>query len=324
MNALSARVRGATWSAPGVLAGSAGPALLTLVGLLAWAGLTIPGFLAPDRLLMLGQQVAPLLLVALGQTLVLLVGGIDLSVGSVLTLSLVLGSGTMNGQPELVLPGVALCLAAGALVGTVNGVLVVGLRLPALIATIATMTVVQGIAWIYTGGAPGGSMPPVISAVANDRVGIVPFADILCAAVVVALGLMLTRTIVGRRIYAVGANPRAARLTGIGVGRTTALAYVLSGVLAAGAGLVLGGYVGVGSLDSGPPYVLNSIAAVIIGGTTFVGGEGGIAGTVVGVAILAVLPAILVQLGVPIALRSVLLSVIVLAAAILQARRLRG
>ena len=120
----------------------------------------------------------------------------------------------------------------------------------------------------------------------------------------------------------VHANARAAQLAGVSVKRVTVLAYVLSAMLAAAGGIVLGGYVGVGTLEAGDPFVLNSIAAVIIGGTRFTGGEGGVAGTAISVAILAVLTGILIQLGIPVTLRSVLLSIIVVAAAVLQTRRI--
>jgi ribose/xylose/arabinose/galactoside ABC-type transport system permease subunit len=313
---------GARIALPEVLSASATPAALTLVLLLIWAGLAIPGFLLPDRLLALGQQVTPLLLVALGQTLVVLVGGLDLSVGAVLTLSLVLASGITQGRAELAIPGVALCLLAGAAVGLVNGLLIVGLRLPPLIATIGMMSVVQGISWVYTHGAPGGSMPESIRFVANGRWGPLPVADLVFAAAVVLIGLLLHRTVFGKHLYAVGANARAAELAGVSVKRVTILAYVLSAALAAAGGIVLGGYVGVGTLEAGDPYVLNSIAAVIIGGTRFTGGEGGVAGTAISVGILAVLTGILIQLGIPVTLRSVLLSIIVVAAAVLQTRRI--
>jgi ribose/xylose/arabinose/galactoside ABC-type transport system permease subunit len=313
---------GARIALPEVLSASATPAALTLVLLLIWAGLAIPGFLLPDRLLALGQQVTPLLLVALGQTLVVLVGGLDLSVGAVLTLSLVLASGITQGRAELAIPGEALCLLAGAAVGLVNGLLIVGLRLPPLIATIGMMSVVQGISWVYTHGAPGGSMPESIRFVANGRWGPLPVADLVFAAAVVLIGLLLHRTVFGKHLYAVGANARAAELAGVSVKRVTILAYVLSAALAAAGGIVLGGYVGVGTLEAGDPYVLNSIAAVIIGGTRFTGGEGGVAGTAISVGILAVLTGILIQLGIPVTLRSVLLSIIVVAAAVLQTRRI--
>jgi len=126
----------------------------------------------------------------------------------------------------------------------------------------------------------------------------------------------------GRRLYAAGTNPRAARLTGIRVERITVIAYVICGTLTATGGLLLGGYIAVGTLNAGDPYVLNSLAVVLIGGASLSGGEGGVFGTIVGVAILAVLTALLIQLSVPIALRSMLLAVIVIAGAILQGRRI--
>ncbi len=298
------------------------PAIVSLVILLAVAGALIPSFLLPERLLLLGQQVAPLALVALGQTLVVLIGGIDLSVGSVLTFSLVLGAGIARGSNELLPLAILVCLGAGAVIGTVNGLLVTRLRLPALISTLATAVMVDGAAWVYTNGAPNGSMPELLQYAANGKLGIVPVADIIVALVFVAVLVLLTRTVFGRRLYAVGANPRTARLTGIRVEGITVIAYMLCGVLAAGAGLMLGGYIAVGSLKAGEAYVLNSLAVVLIGGTSLSGGEGGVIGTIIGVAILAVLTALLIQLGVPIALRSVLLAIIVVVGAILQGRRM--
>jgi ribose transport system permease protein len=309
-------------SLPDVMSVKSMPAWITLFLLLIWAGVAIPGFLRPERLLALGQQVTPLLLVALGQTLVVLVGGLDISVGSVLTLSLVLASGIMQGRAEWALPGVILCLLVGGFVGLLNGLLIEGLKLPPLIATIGMMSVIQGVSWVYTHGAPGGSVPEAIRFVANGRIGILPVADIVFAVAVILMILLLQQTIFGRQLYAVGANSKAAQLAGVQVKRTIILAYVLSAGLAAAGGIVLAGYVGVGTLEAGDPYVLNSIAAVIIGGTKFTGGEGGVVGTVVSVTILAVLTGILIQLGIPVTLRSVLLSVIVVAAAVLQSRKI--
>jgi ribose transport system permease protein len=198
------------------------------------------------------------------------------------------------------------------------------LRIPPLITTIATSIAVQGVAWVYTDGAPTGQMPPVIKYIANGRVGMVPVADIVMLLTLVAFFLLLSRTVFGRQVYAIGANPRAAALTGIRVDLMTVAVYALSGLLAAAGGLLLGGYIAVGSLDAGETVVLNSIAVVLIGGTSFAGGQGGVVGTFIGVAILAVLTALLIQLGVPIALRSVILALIVIAGAVLQGRRVSG
>jgi ribose transport system permease protein len=298
------------------------PALVSLAVLLAIAGALIPSFLLPDRLLLLGQQVAPLALVAIGQTLVVLMGWIDLSVGAVLTLSLVLGAGIARGNNEAVPITVFTCLAIGAAIGAVNGLLVTRLRLPALISTLATATMIDGASWVYTNGAPNGSMPATLQFAANGKIGIVPVADLIVGVVFIAIIVLLTRTVFGRRLYATGASPRAAQLTGIRIERITVIAYTICGGLAAAAGLLLGGYIAVGTLKAGDGYVLNSLAVVLIGGASLSGGEGGVFGTLVGVAILAVLTALLIQLSVPIALRSVLLAVIVIAGGILQGRGL--
>jgi ribose transport system permease protein len=297
------------------------PAAVSLIILLAVAGALIPSFLLPERLLGLGQQVAPLAIVAIGQTVVVLLGGIDLSVGSVLTLSLVLGAGVAHGSDARLPLATGLCLAAGAAVGAINGLLVFYLRLPALIATLAMATIIDGLSWIYTNGAPNGSMPDALKFVADGKVGPAPVVVGLVALVFAATFILLTRTVFGRRLYAVGANPRAAELTGVRVERIVVIAYLICGTLAAFGGLLLGGYIAVGNLKAGDGYVLNSLAVVLIGGTSLSGGEGGVVGSMIGVAILAVLTALLIQLGVPIALRSVLLAIIVATGAILQGRR---
>lgn len=303
------------------LRGRSLPAVLTLAVLLVLAGLAIPSFLLPERLLMLGEQVAPLALVATGQTIVLLIGGLDLSVGSVLTLSLVLGAGIAHGSNDLVPVAVISCLLVGAVIGTANGLIIVRLRIPALITTIAMSTAIQGVAWVYTNGAPNGQMPETIKFLANGRWGIVPVADVLMVIVFLVFYLLQTRMVFGRHLFAIGANPRAATLSGVGVSRVTVAAYALCGMLAAAGGLLLGGYIAVGSLDAGNTIVLTSLAVVLIGGTSFAGGQGGVVGSFIGVAILAVLTALLIQLGVPVALRSVLLAVIVIGGAVLQGRR---
>lgn len=297
------------------------PAWVTLAILMACAALAVPGFLLPSQLLAIGQQFTPLLLVAIGQTFALLVGGVDLSVGSVITLSVVLASGVMQGQESMALPGVIACLAAGAAVGLANALLIVKLRIPPFIVTLATMSSVRGIAWVYTKGAPKGSVAESIRFLANGYWGPIPVAVALSAVVLIGVWFLFQQGAYGRHVYATGANRTGARLVGIPTDRVVMTAYVLSGVFAALAGLVVAGYVGVGSLDVGDRYVLDSMAAVIIGGTTFAGGQGGVIGTAAGVGILAVLNALFIQSQIPIAARSILLSVILVAAALLHARQ---
>lgn len=299
------------------------PAWATLVVLLALAGIVVEGFLLPEHLLALGQQVAPLVLVAVGQTFAILTGGLDLSVGSVVTLSLVLVAGISGGQESHLVEGVLASLGAGLAVGLANGLIVVRLRTPPLVATLATMSIVQGIAWVYTSGAPKGSVPNSLQFVANGSVLKIPVADLVVLFLVGAAWLALARTLYGRRLFATGANRAAANLSGVNTSAIVVLAYTLCGLFAALGGLMLAGYIGVGTLDVGSGYILNSIAVVIIGGTTFTGGVGGVVGTVAGVGVFAVLTSLLIQAHTPVALRSVLLSAILVIAAILHARRER-
>lgn len=299
------------------------PAWITLAILLLLAGIAVDGFLLPEHLLIVGQQVAPLLLVALGQTFVILTGGLDLSVGSVLTLSLVLVAGVSGGHNGHLIEGVLASLGAGLAVGLANGLVVVRLRTPPLVATLATMSIVQGIAWVYTAGAPKGSVPNSLQFVANGSVLSIPVADLVVLGLVAAAWFVLARTVFGRHIVAAGANRAAAGLSGVSTGAVVILAYGLCGLFAALGGLMLAGYIGVGTLEAGGSYILESIAVVIIGGTTFAGGVGGVIGTVAGVGVFAVLTSLLIQAHTPVALRSVLLSAILVAAAVLHARRER-
>ena len=218
----------------------AAPATVTLILLLIVAGIVMPAFLLPERLLVLGVQVAPLAMVATGQTIVLLIGGLDLSVGSVLTLSLVLGAGLTGGSDDRALTATLVCLGVGTGIGILNGLIIVGLRIPPLITTIATATAVQGVSWVYTNGAPNGQMPESIKYIANGRIGAVPIADIVMLLTLVVSFFVLSQTVFGRQLYAIGANPRAAALTGIRINVVTVTAYALSGALAAVGGLIRG------------------------------------------------------------------------------------
>ena len=232
------------------------PAWATLALLLLLAGIAVEGFLLPEHLLIVGQQVAPLLLVAVGQTFVILTGGLDLSVGSVVTLSLVLVAGVSGGHDGRLIEGVLASLAAGLAVGIVNGLIVVRLRTPPLVATLATMSIVQGIAWVYTAGAPKGSVPDTLQFIANGSLLSLPVADIVVFAIVVAAWFVLARAVFGRHLFATGANRATAKLSGVDTGAIVVVAYGVCGLFAALGGLMLAGYIGVGTLEAGGSYIL--------------------------------------------------------------------
>jgi ribose transport system permease protein len=219
----------------------------------------------------------------------MITGGVDLSVGSVISLSAALGATIMNGQDDRVVLSVLAAMGAGALVGAVNGILVAKRNVPSFILTLGTAAAVQGITLLYTGGTASGMLPPWFV----DNMSSRPWFDIpvvvLILAGVVIVGLIIEKTTAfGRRLFLVGSNIRAADLSGAPVDRTLIAAYTLSGLAAGIAGIVLLARIGVSSAFAGQGYEFDTLAAVVLGGTTFEGGRGGIVGTVAGVLILIV------------------------------------
>ncbi|MCU0514713.1 MAG: ABC transporter permease [Anaerolineae bacterium] len=295
---------------------------LALVGMVLLLGLISPLSVEPGDLLNLMRQGATIGLVAIGQTFVLISGGLDLSVGSIVILADVMAAQMINGQPQQVLPVTLLVLAVGAGFGAVNGTLVTRFNVAPFIATLGTNLIVFGIALVYSGGAPRGSIPPEMRFWGNGFIGgVFPAAALVWLIFAVLAWLLLTRTTFGRALVAVGANRRAAHLSGIHDARVTFLAYVASGFMAAAAGLLLVAFIGVGTLEVGTDFLLGSIAAVVIGGTPFEGGRGTMAGSFGGVLFLMVLYSILTVLALPTSGRRIVEGVIILAAITLYSRQ---
>ena len=264
--------------------------------------LVITGMLGSDRFLsvpnltnVLRQMVIPLLL-ATGQTLVILSGGIDLSVSAVVTLSNVFAAGLMMGKDERLLPVALLCLGIGLLVGAINALVVIKLRVIPIIATLGTMVIGQGIALIYT-HQPIGILPRSLYSLANASLGSLPFSTIWLTIIILLVIVLLYRSIYGRHLYAVGGDIGVARLSGIAVERVRMVAYLLSGLLAAATGLYLTSRMGSGDPTVGPGLELDSIAAVLLGGTVLGGGRGSLMGTIAGVIVLVLVGNVFNQLG---------------------------
>ncbi len=270
---------------------------LILLGLLIISSIISPVFLSVQNLSSILKQAAPLGILAVGETLVILTGGIDLSVASVMALMSVLAASLMRGENSLAAPISLFCLAVAAVVGLVNGLLVTKLKIPAFIATLAMVLVVQGVRFVYTGGSPKGSIPKVLVFLGGGMVGPVPAAVILWGVIVVIFLILLRWTTFGRRIYAVGGNPSTAHLSGVNVNGMIIAAYTLCGLLAGVGGLLFTGYNGFADNWLGQGFDLNSIAAVVVGGTLFEGGKGGVFGTVAGVLIIMILFNLVLVLG---------------------------
>lgn len=271
--------------------------LAGLAVLLLLAAVTTPGFYSAGVLQLVLFQIGLIGVTAVGQTLVLLVGGIDLSIGAVVGLTTVVIAEYSRGDGERLGVAILLATAAGAVVGLLNGLLVVRRQVPAFVATFATFVLVQGVITAWTRGAPSGNIPGELSPLGTGRwLGIpVPLWGFLVVAVVA--GVVLGRTGLGRRLYATGANERATALSGVRTRWIIAGCFVASGLLAVLAGLINAGYIGYVDARLSRSLDLNSVAAAVIGGIALTGGRGRIGQTVVGVTLLAVLLAWLRQLG---------------------------
>jgi ribose transport system permease protein len=292
-----------------------------------WAALAVlivvasalsPYFFSLNNFLNILNQSSVVGVAAVGMTLVMITGGVDLSIGSVISLSADICATVMNGNDARIGLAVALSIAAGAAVGFVNGVLVAKRKLPSFILTLGAAAAVQGLGLLYTGGTASGAVAPWFQNTIGGRPwghipGVVP---IFLA--VAAIGLTIQETsVLGSRLYLVGSNIRAAYLSGIAVDRVLILAYTLSGATASIAGVALLAGVGVSSAFAGQTYTFDALAAVLLGGTTFQGGRGGILGTLAGVLILVVAFNLVNILGLNFNLQLVLKGVIIIVAATL-------
>jgi len=265
-----------------------GPWLILVILIIVAAALS-PAFLDPTNLRNILRQAAPLAIVALGQTLVILIGGIDVSVGSVISLTTVIGGSVMADSNARILPTVLTVVAVGVVVGLFHYLLIVRIGTDAFVTTLGTLLALEGLNLIYTGGAPRSNVTDEFRKLAEGTIVGVPVVIPLVALLAAGLGFLLRRTSFGRRFYAVGGNEAAARLSGVRSTRIQGTAYVLCSVLAVLAGLVLLARIGTGATLAGEGLELDSIAAVLIGGTVFGGGKGGVGGTIAGVMILTIL-----------------------------------
>ncbi|MBN9016301.1 MAG: ABC transporter permease [Rhizobiales bacterium] len=268
-------------------------AYLGLILLLVVTGLVAPGFLSPTHFRSLAVLAAFIGIVALGQTFVVIGGGIDLSVPWVLNAAAVLMTLFAHGQDAPLVWIVPLLLAAGTLVGVVNGLGVGLFGVPPIIMTLAVNVILQGGILVYTGGAPPATAPAAIQFLAVGRIAGFPVIVLLWIVLAVIATLLLSKTAFGRYLYAVGSSATVAEFSGVPTLRTSVAAYALSGFTAALAGMLLTGYSGQAYLGMGDPYLFTSIAAVAIGGASILGGSGHYVGTIAGALVLTVLTGLL-------------------------------
>jgi len=259
--------------------------LVGFVLLCVGIGLLSPNFLTPSNFINVLRQVSINGVVAIGQTLVILTGGIDLSVGSGIGVAGIL---VAKLQPYGVVPAIGVALAACLAAGLVNGLIITRLRVTPFVATLGMMAILRGADYVISGGYSIYSTPYLVKFIGQGNILGIPM---LVVVVLVATGIAyyVTRyTVFGRHIYAVGGNEEGARLAGVRVQRTKLWAYVISGLTMGIAGVMLAGRMNTGEPTAGTGYELDCIAAVVIGGTSLSGGQGSALGTLLGALVLGV------------------------------------
>ena len=266
----------------------AGPVLILALLVLVMS-IASPYFFTRANLTNLGFQTAIVAVLALGQLVVILTRGVDLSVGAVVALSGVLAAIAADAGAGGALT-LMVMLATGAAVGLTNGGILVGGRvMNPFIVTLGTLSIVRGLALVISDAQTRTGLPPAISATGTSLVGPVPLPAVLAGGLALAAWVLLARTRWGRWIYAVGGNPEGARKMGIPVDRVLLSAYVICGMAAGLAGVLVAGRTDAGSPTAGQLLELDAITAVIIGGASFFGGRGGVAGVVAGALIIGVI-----------------------------------
>ncbi len=286
------------------------PYLLIAI-LLAAAAIRAPGFVSPGNLTQQLVLASYLGIIAGGQTLVILTGGIDLSVAWNLNLSAILLTQLSTQMP--VATAALIALGAASLVGLINGLGVAYLRIPSLVMTLGMNAVLAGYTLVFTNGTPQGEAPQFARDLAVGRIGgVLPWALVFWTLFSIGLIFLLRRTVYGKRLYAIGNNVKASYLSGVPVRRVLVATYTLCGLCAGLGGIMLTGYSQQSYLGMGEAYVLPAIAAVVVGGTSILGGSGGYTGTIAGAITIVLLQNVLQIVGIKPAGQQILYGLIIL------------
>lgn len=263
-------------------------ALLGLVTLSIILSILSPYFLTADNLLSIALQTSIIAILALGQTYVIISGGIDLSVGSILALAgVVSGQLLVAGWPPTM--AIIAGVLAGGVLGFVNGFVITKGNLPPFIVTLGMMGVARGISLVLTDGLPVSGLPEAFTKLGNDKIFYIPIPVIFLIVVGIIATFILSRTVFGRYVYSIGSNEEAAQLSGINVNFHKLMIYVFCGLLSGLAGVLMTARLVSAQPSAGMSYELDAIAAVVIGGASLMGGVGTIGGTIIGALIMGVL-----------------------------------
>lgn len=247
-----------------------------------------PRFLTINNLRNVFTQVSVNAVIAAGMTFVILTGGIDLSVGSILAIAGAVAAAIVKSTGNVFLAVIA-ALAIGAIIGLLNGIIIARGKIQAFIATLVSMTVFRGVTYVYTNGTPVSGLGQKFMVLGNDKILGMPIPVIVTVIIFLLSYYILDQTRYGRYVYSIGGNEDTARLSGINTNKVKTLVYVISGVMAAVSGIIVTSRIGSASPNAGSGFELDAIAAVVLGGTSLAGGEGSIVGTIIGAVIIGVL-----------------------------------
>lgn len=279
-----------------------------------------PYFFTSQNILIVLRQVSINGILAIGVTFVIITGGIDLSLGSVLALTGVVAAGFAHPDTYPLMVPIGLALMTGLIIGAANGFIITLGKVAPFIVTLGMMTIARGLALVWSGGRPVTNLSPTFNYIGGGDFLYIPVPILLFLLVIIISGVTLKYTRIGRYIYAVGGNEEAARASGIRVNRVKLFAYILCGLLAGLAGVVLAARINTGQPNAGIAYELDAIAAVVIGGTSLMGGRGSIMGTVIGVLIIGVINNGLDLLNVSSYYQQIVKGVIIIGAVLLDRR----
>lgn len=286
----------------------------SLIALCVVIAVLTPKFLSTGNLGSVARQTAVITIMAMGMTMVMVSGGIDLSVGSIMALAGVAGAFALaSGAPTMV--GIAAAIAAGAVCGLANGAAITTLRIPPFIVTLGAMGIYRGIALLVTDGKAVVGLPTKFGYLAEGNLlGLIPVPLLIVVAVALAIHFLLSRTRLGRYCYAIGSNVEAARYAGVRVARYQIIFYLILGALAGLAGAIEAARLVTGQPTAGEGYELRVIAAVVIGGGSLSGGQGTVVGTIIGALIMGVLANGANLLGIPSFTQQIIIGAIIILA----------
>ncbi|WP_247747343.1 ABC transporter permease [Alkalihalobacillus sp. BA299] len=295
--------------------------ILALLAIITLISILTPNFMTFQNLMNLGRQVSINAILAIGMTFVILARGIDLSVGSILAFAGIVSASFATGPDGNFFLAVVMGLGAGLLLGFINGFTVAKWNVAPFIVTLGMMAIARGFTFIYNDGRPVSGLSDSFLQIGGGYILGIPIPILITLIVFIVFSVILYNTKFGRHVYAIGGNEMAAKISGIKVNRTTIWVYSISGLLAGLAGLILTSRVSAGLPQAGVSYELDAIAAVVIGGTSLMGGKGRLWGTLVGAMIIGVLNNGLDLLGVSSYWQQVIKGFIIILAVMIDRKR---